>query len=93
MENFQFEDTSGQWKLLFVWSMAWVKAAVSLRNGNKFPSVPLVQAVRMKETHVYRQVFLQKIRYYEHQWNICADLKVIALLTAQKGGYTKFCCF
>ena len=28
MENFQFEDTSGQLVLFFVWSMVWVKAAV-----------------------------------------------------------------
>jgi hypothetical protein len=59
MENFQFEHTSGQF---FVSSMVWVKAEL-LFNGNRFPSVPLVQAVRMKETHEYLQVLLKKIRY------------------------------
>ena len=26
-------------------------------------------------------------------WNVCADLKVVALLTGLQGGCTKFCCF
>jgi hypothetical protein len=35
----------------------------------------------------------KKKPYGIHQWNICADLKVVALLTGLRGGYAKFCFF
>jgi len=62
MENLQLEHTSRQLKLFFVSFMIWVKAML-LCNGNKFSSVPLVQAVRMKETHDYLLGLLQKLRH------------------------------
>ena len=34
--------------------------AVLLQKGNKFPSIPLVHAVHMKETYENLQVLLQK---------------------------------
>jgi hypothetical protein len=40
----------------------------------------------MKGTYGNLQVLLQKIHYEEHQWNICADLKVMAMLTVLQGG-------
>ena len=39
------------------------------------------------------KLLLQKIKYSQYMWNICADLKVVAMLTGLQGGYTKFCCF
>jgi len=36
---------------------------------------------------------LQYIKYDTHNWNICVDLKVIALLLRLQLGYTKFPCF
>ena len=36
---------------------------------------------------------LQYIKYETYKWNICADLKVIALLLGLQLGYTKFPCF
>jgi hypothetical protein len=47
----------------------------------------------MKEMYKNLQVLLQKMSYEEHRWNICADLKVTAVLTGLQGGYIKFCCF
>jgi len=35
---------------------------------------------------------LQYIKYDTYKWNICADLKVIALLLGLQLGYTKFPC-
>jgi hypothetical protein len=40
----------------------------------------------MKETYKNLQVLITKIYYEEHQWNICADLKVTAMLTVLQGG-------
>ncbi|XP_014779612.1 uncharacterized protein LOC106875835 [Octopus bimaculoides] len=36
---------------------------------------------------------LQCIRYDEHQWQLCGDLKVVAFVMGLQGGYTKYCCF
>jgi hypothetical protein len=36
---------------------------------------------------------LEKIQYDKYTWNICGDLKVIALVLGLQLGYTKFCCF
>jgi hypothetical protein len=33
---------------------------------------------------------LKKIKYHEHEWQICCDLKVIGLLLGQQRGYTKY---
>jgi len=51
--------------------------------------VPLVQAVNMKETHEHLEDLLQKKRSYEHRWNTCDYLNVIAMVTV----YIKFGCF
>jgi len=59
----------------------------------KFPSVPLAYAVHMKKMYENLKVLLQKIHYEEHWFHVCGDLKVTAMLTGLKGGYTKFCCF
>ena len=39
------------------------------------------------------KLVLVKIKYEEHQWQICGDLKVVALILGLQLGYTKFCCF
>lgn len=48
-----------------------------VQNGNILPSVPVAQAANMKETYSSMQLQLRNIRYEEHKWNICGDLKVI----------------
>jgi hypothetical protein len=89
MENFQIKETSGQWLFFIVSSKISLKAAVLLYNGNNITFVRLVQAVHMKGTHERLQVFLPKIRYYEHRWITYDDLKVLAMMTV----HTKFYCF
>ena len=36
---------------------------------------------------------LQMIKYNEHSWIICGDLKVLSMILGMQGGYTKFPCF
>ena len=63
-------------------------------SGNTEASVPVVQAVDMKETYETMQIVLLKlIKYEEHRWSICGDFKVIGLLLGMQSGYTKHCCF
>ena len=33
------------------------------------------------------------IKYEQHQWQVCGDLKVVAHLLGLPGGYTKYCWF
>ena len=47
----------------------------------------------MKETYQNMRILLQSIKYEDHKWHICADLKVVALLTGLQSGFTKYCCF
>jgi hypothetical protein len=61
-------------------------------NGNKYTSAPLAHAVNMKESYENMKLLLEKIHYEKYKWNICWDLKVIALFGLQLG-YTKYCCF
>jgi hypothetical protein len=50
MENFQLEHTFEQWMLFTVSSSVGLKT-VLLYYGNKLPSVQMVQAIHMTETH------------------------------------------
>jgi hypothetical protein len=56
-------------------------------------SVPLPHVVNMKESYKNMKLLLEKIHYEKYKWNICGDLKVIALLLGLKLGYTKYYCF
>ncbi|KAJ8886487.1 hypothetical protein PR048_012698 [Dryococelus australis] len=47
----------------------------------------------MKESYSNMKLILRVIKYHEFQWQICRDLKVVALLLGMQLGYTKFCCF
>jgi hypothetical protein len=67
--------------------------ALLLHNGNKHPPIPLAQAVHMKETCTNIQGLLKKLCYKDHQWNLGADRRVVAVLTGLQGGNMKICCF
>jgi hypothetical protein len=64
-----------------------------LHTGNRFQSIPLVHAAKMKETYESMKILLGKIRYDEFKWKLCGDLKVVALLLGMQLKYTKYCCF
>jgi len=68
-------------------------ALVHFHNGNRFPSVPLVNASSMKESYESMKLLLGKVKSDEFKWKLCGDLKVVALLLGMQLGYTKYCCF
>lgn len=68
-----------EWRL-FIDSSKLSLKAVLLHNGNVKPSTPIAYGAHMKETYDNMKILLSKIRYEQHSWNICGDLKVIALL-------------
>ncbi|GBP76229.1 hypothetical protein EVAR_61899_1 [Eumeta japonica] len=78
---------------LFIDSSKISLKGVLLHNGNKYPSIPLAHATNMKENYGNIQLLLERIKYSQYTWNICADLKVVTIITGLQGEYTKFCFF
>lgn len=81
-----------QWRL-FIDSSTRSLKGVLLYNGNEVASLPVAHSVTMKETYESMKTVLNALQYESHQWLLCGDLKVIALLLGQQGGYTKYPCF
>jgi len=79
------------WRLFIDASMSSLKA-VLLHNGNEYATVPVAHSGSLKETYDNLDFLLQK-KYFEHQWIVCGDLKIIGLLLGQHWGYTKTPCF
>ncbi|GFU96801.1 uncharacterized protein TNCV_4626181 [Trichonephila clavipes] len=61
-------------------------------NGNKYGSIPIAHTVTLKEYANIAKV-METIKYQDHKWFICVDLKMVNFLLGQQGGYTKFPCF
>ncbi len=88
LEVYQASD----WRLFIDSSKRSLKA-VLLHNGNKYASIPIAHSTTMKEEYQTISILLQKIKYVEHNWVICVDLKMVNFLLGQQSGYTKYPCF
>ncbi len=88
LQQYQWSDVSTQHR-----SSKTSFKAVLLHNGNIKPSIPLGFATHMKETYDNIKQFLRCINYDQHQWQLCSDLKVIAVVIDLQGWYTKYYCF
>ena len=86
----QYEAT--EWRLFLDSSVRSMKA-VFLHIGNKVASVPVAHSVQLKECYLDMKHLLEVLHYDLHQWKLCGDLKMIAILLGLQGGYTKFPCF
>jgi predicted nucleic acid-binding Zn ribbon protein len=65
------------------------KETVLLHNSNVLASIPLAHSTKLSESYKTLKLVLEKIKYHEHEWQICGDLKVIGLLLELQRGYTK----
>ena len=83
---------ASDWRLFIDSSKRSLKC-VLLHNGNKFGSIPIAHSTEMKEEYDAIVLILQKIKYQEHRWVICADLKMVNFLLGQQSGNTKYPCF
>lgn len=92
LSAFGCHHNPSEWRLFIDSSVLSLKV-VLLHNGNLYPSVPIGHAVHMKETYENMQLLLNHIEYSKYNWNICGDLKVVAILLGLQLGYTKYCCF
>ena len=84
-----FQD---DWRLFIDSSKRSLKC-VLLHNGNKFGSIPIAHSTKMKEEYNTIALILEKLKYQQHQWVICVDLKMVNFLLGQQAGYTKYPCF
>jgi phosphoglycolate phosphatase-like HAD superfamily hydrolase len=80
------------WRLFIDSSKRSLKA-VLLHNSNVLASIPHAHSTKLSESYETLKLVLEKIKYHEHEWQICGDLKVIGLLLGQQRGYTKFSYF
>ena len=81
-----------QWRLFIDSNKSSLKA-VSLHNWNQYASLPMAHSVTLKEKYDDLALILKKIKYEDHGWMICGDLKVISTLLDQQQSYTKYPCF
>lgn len=80
------------WRLFIDSSKSSLKA-VLLHIANSKNSVPIALSSNTKETYLSLKKIIDLVEYDDHQWKICADLKVVALLRGMQTGYTKNMCF
>ena len=66
--------------------------AVFLPSGNTLHSIPVGHSVH-NESYENMKILIEAINYDKLKWQICGDLKVIALLLGLQQGFTKYCCF
>lgn len=88
------EYNADEWRLFINGSTSSLKA-VLLHITNKKPSIPLGFGINMKETYETLGEIMVKIKYEEHKWKVCCDLRVINILqdVIDKGGFPKYFCF
>jgi hypothetical protein len=80
------------WRL-FIDSSKLNLKAVLLHDGNTLLSMSVGHSVHKKESHEKMKVLMEAIHYDKFKWQICCDLKVIALLHGLQHGFSKYCCF
>jgi hypothetical protein len=64
--------------------------AVLLNNENNLASVPVANSSSLKESYENLQMVLENIKYNEHKWHVCCDLKACGILLANKEATLNF---
>jgi len=92
MQTFSINNNRLDWRLFIVSSKLSLKA-VLLHNVYILPSILVGHSVHNKESYENMKILLEAIDYYKFKWQICGEIKVIALLLGQQRVFTKYCCF
>ena len=91
MQTLNINHNPLDWRLFIDSSKVSLKAV--LHNGNTLPSTPVGHSVHNKESYENMKILMETIDYNKFKWQICGDLKVIALLLGLQQGFTKYCRF
>lgn len=86
------EYIAEDWRLFIDSSVTSLKA-VLLHKTNLKPSIPLAFSTDLKECYATMEILLRDLKYADHLWKICCDLKVVNILQGIKGGWPKYYCF
>lgn len=81
-----------EWRLFIDSSKSSLKAVLLFTDNTK-PPVPVAYGIEMKETYETMQLIINSVQYNNHNWRLCCDLKVVALVTGMQRGWTKHACF
>ncbi|GBL99195.1 hypothetical protein AVEN_140664-1 [Araneus ventricosus] len=84
MAQFEIEYDAQKWRLFIDLCKRSLKALL-LHNGNKYASIPVGHSVRYKECYENLAIILNKLKYKDHMWTLCGDLKVIFMLLGLQG--------
>lgn len=68
-----------EWRV-FVYSSKISLKAVLVHNCNKKTSTPIGHAVNTKEIYETISTLIKLIKYKNHNWIVCGNLKVVGLL-------------
>lgn len=90
--EFGYAHKAVDWRLFLDSSKHSLKV-VLLHNGNKLPTVPLAFSTATKETYAKLKKILDLLQYTKHKWQICCDLKVVAILMGLRGGNPTHSCY
>ncbi|XP_071748054.1 uncharacterized protein [Lepeophtheirus salmonis] len=82
---------SSEWRLFIDSSKRSLKYAL-LHNGNIYGCILIGHSVSMKEEYGNIKIVLEGLKYLNHQWLICVDLKMVNFLLGQQEVYTKYPC-
>jgi len=92
MQTLNINHNPLDWRL-FIDSSKLSLKAVLFHNGNTLPSNPVGHSVHNKESYENMKILMEAINNDKFKWQICGDLKVIALLLGLQQRFTKYCCF
>ena len=80
------------WRLFLDSSRHSLKC-VLLHNGKFYAAVPIGESVYLREEHNDIKTVVDLLKYHEHNWTICVDLKMVNFLLGQQRGFTKSPCY
>lgn len=86
--NYNADD----WRLFLDSSTRSFKV-ILLHNGNVYAPIPVAHSTVIKEEYESLDFVLRKLKYDEHKWLVCGDLKILTILLGQQSGFTKYPCF
>lgn len=93
MESIGITYIKDDWRLFIDSSLISLKV-VLLHKTNQKPSVPIAYSTDTRETFEKLKDILDVVKYEEHKWRICCDLKVVSLITGLTAdGRPKYPCF
>ncbi|XP_076367169.1 uncharacterized protein LOC143255416 [Tachypleus tridentatus] len=80
------------WRLFLDCSKQSLKC-VLLHNGNVYAAVPIGHSVYLREEYNDIKTVIDLLKYHEHNWTTCVDLKMVNFLLGQQRGFTKYPCY